>query len=425
MTGYVSGEEFKPTFGFFVITGYMVFCISYVAESDLLAVREQSQALSQSEGRFRSLFNAAMEGIILHEEGIVIDVNPAFERLFGCSMKDARGRHLSEFVQLKTSLPPGTDPLSGLAVPTLHSVREVKGTRRDGSKLDLEVTSRSGHEYQGRKVQVMTLYDITERNQIRRSLIHARDHALESNQAKSAFLANMSHEFRTPLNAILGYSELLQEEAEAMDGMEELLPDIERICMSSKHLLGLISDVLDLAEIESGQISFEIQAVPIHDLVRSVVISVELAARANGNTIEMALDPRCETLETDPQRLRQVLFNLLSNAAKFTHNGQITVKVIGKEIDGCPGVAFSVRDTGIGMTPEELALAFDPFMQADTSSTRRYGGTGTGLALSRRLITLIGGWIEAHSTPGHGSVFTVWLPQNANRTLEPLGEWVE
>ncbi len=251
----------------------------------------------------------------------------------------------------------------------------------------------------------------------------ARRLADAANQAKSRFLANVSHELRTPLNAIIGYSEMLQEEAPE-HGAEGLKPDLRRIETAARHQLALINDILDLSRIEAGKQTFQLEDFAVADLVHSVVTTVEPLVSRNGNRMETRVAPDCPTMHSDPTKLRQILFNLLSNAAKFTEKGEIQFDVqrpppvpaeesthapAGRQA-GREQMVFTIRDTGIGMTPEQVAKLFQPFTQADASTHSRYGGTGLGLALSRRLARLIGGDITVHSAAGQGSTFTLSLP---------------
>lgn len=237
----------------------------------------------------------------------------------------------------------------------------------------------------------------------------ARDEAVTANQTKSQFLANMSHELRTPLNAIIGYSEMLAEESEEM-GLTEFTEDLEKIRKSGKHLLTLINDILDISKIESGKMEVFFESIELADLLQEVLITVKPLVETNGNRLESRL--AAGDMITDVTKLRQVLFNLLSNAAKFTKDGTITLEVDRVQRNGLDGYEFKVGDTGIGMTPEQSKKLFQPFVQADSTTTRKYGGTGLGLAISRRFCNLLGGDISVASEVGTGSVFTFWLPVN-------------
>ncbi|MCK6593539.1 MAG: sensor histidine kinase, partial [Polyangiaceae bacterium] len=229
-----------------------------------------------------------------------------------------------------------------------------------------------------------------------------------ANKAKSAFLANMSHELRTPLNAIIGYAELLVEEAVDAD-RTEFLPDLERIRSAGAHLLSLIADILDLSRIEADRMSVSPEGIDVREAVENVVATARPLAAKNQNELVVRLGPDLGSARTDAVKLRQILFNLLSNAAKFTERGVITIAATRERRD-TDWIRFEVSDSGIGLTPEQIQRLFQPFSQADVSTTRKYGGTGLGLALSKRLATLLGGYIAVESAAGRGSTFALSIP---------------
>jgi PAS domain S-box-containing protein len=226
---------------------------------------------------------------------------------------------------------------------------------------------------------------------------------------KSEFLANMSHELRTPLNAIIGYSEMLQEEA-ADSGEERFLADLQKINTAGQHLLELINAVLDLSKIEAGKMDLYLETFSVPAMVQGIAAVIQPLAAKNGNHLDVSCDESVGTMRADVTKVRQTLLNLLANAAKFTERGTISVAVSREKSESGDWIQFTVRDTGIGMTPEQMARLFQAFSQAHEDSARRYGGTGLGLALSRRLCQMMGGDITLASEPGHGSTFTVRLP---------------
>jgi len=241
-------------------------------------------------------------------------------------------------------------------------------------------------------------------------LARARDEAVEANLTKSQFLANMSHELRTPLNAIIGYSEMLKEEAEDL-GEATFVDDLMKINKAGKHLLALINDILDISKIEAGKIDLYYESCDVSSLIHDVLTTVHPLVEANGNKLDISLAPG--EMMTDVTKLRQILFNLLSNASKFTKKGTIALTTVREEREGVVGYRFDVRDTGIGMTAEQLERLFQPFTQADSSTTRKYGGTGLGLAISQHFSQMMGGSIKVSSDYGSGSTFSCWLPEQA------------
>ncbi len=243
------------------------------------------------------------------------------------------------------------------------------------------------------------------------ALTEARDAAESASRAKGMFLANMSHELRTPLNAIIGYGELLVEEM-AEIGQDDLLEDAQNIVNAGRHLLSLINDILDFSKIEAGKMSLYLEPFDVAALVREVAETVEPLVRQNGNRLIVRTDPALSAIVADQSKVRQILLNLLSNAAKFTEGGQVTLEAVA--LDG-EQVCFAVHDTGIGISPEQLERLFQPFTQADASTTRRYGGTGLGLAICKQLTEMMGGRIEVDSTPGQGSTFRVILPREVQQ----------
>ncbi len=296
-----------------------------------------------------------------------------------------------------------------------NAVRDVIKTRRE-----LEERNRFIEEQRRQLDDARKVADLA-----RRAADHAREAAEQANQAKSAFLANMSHELRTPLNAVIGYSEMIEEELAATGGSPTTLADVGKIRGAGKHLLGLINDLLDLSKIEAGKVELNFDRVDVLQLVDQVCSTAQPLVAANRNRLTVHSAADVGVIETDLTRLRQVLFNLVANAAKFTRDGEVCLGVRREaEEGGGERIVFDVADTGIGMSEAQVAKLFQPFVQADSATTRKFGGTGLGLAISRRLCRLMGGDVTVTSEPGKGSCFSASVA--TRRLLETqLNEWEE
>jgi adenylate cyclase len=279
-------------------------------------------------------------------------------------------------------------------------------TRPDGTVLEI----RHSGLPEGGCIIIYT--DITERKRYEEALTVARDQAETMSLTKSAFLASMSHELRTPLNAIIGLTEMMVTNA-ARFGAEKALEPLRRVHRAGTHLLGLINQVLDLSKIEAGKLELNPETVNLALLLEDVIGTARQLAEQNKNRLILDAQENLGQLTVDPMRLRQVLLNLLSNACKFTKQGEVKLRV-KKVVDGRNWMEIAVADTGIGMTPEQQAKLFEEFTQADSSTARQYGGTGLGLAITRKLARMMGGDVTVASEPGKGSVFSVRLPGSAD-----------
>lgn len=237
------------------------------------------------------------------------------------------------------------------------------------------------------------------------------------NRMKSEFLANMSHGLRTPLNAVIGYAEMIEEESEA-SGRATEAEDPRRIRRAARHLLGLIDGILELSKIEAGKMQLHPEPVRIVDLVDEVVELMRPGAQRNGYDVQVQCETALGVAIVDPMRLKQCLVNIANNACKFTTNGTITIRAEATTLDRRDAIRFEIADSGIGMTPAAMARLFTPFMQADGSITRRFGGTGLGLAITRRILDLMDGTVSVRSAPGEGSTFTVIVPRGRGAMVE-------
>ena len=251
--------------------------------------------------------------------------------------------------------------------------------------------------------------EILYRKQTQEELLKAKHTAEEASRAKSTFLANMSHELRTPLNAIIGYSEMLEEETRE-SGKSDSVQDLRKIQSAGKHLLSLINDVLDLSKIEAGKMGLHLENFEVAPLIDEMATTLTPAAAKNGNTIHVHVANTLGAMHADVTKVRQILFNLLSNACKFTDHGTISVDVDESKVEGRDWIRFRVSDTGIGISAKQKENLFHEFSQADASIARKYGGTGLGLAITYRFVQLMKGRISVESAPGKGATFTVYLP---------------
>jgi signal transduction histidine kinase/CheY-like chemotaxis protein len=293
-----------------------------------------------------------------------------------------------------------------------HSFERV---RPDGTVLEVRRDPVPG----GGFIAIYT--DITERKKAETALREAKEAAESASKVKSSFLANMSHELRTPLNAIIGYSEILLEDATDR-GDNASVADLEKIQAAGKHLLGLINDILDLSKIEAGRMDVYLEHVFLTRLVDEVKTIVEPMVKKNNNRLVIECPPGIGSLHTDLTKLKQSIINLLSNAAKFTKEGTVTLRLSREERGGGPWVKFEVVDSGIGMTEEQMGRLFQAFTQADSSTTRHFGGTGLGLTITKHFCAMLGGSIDVKSAPGQGSTFTIELPDHTAKLAADDGE---
>jgi signal transduction histidine kinase/DNA-binding response OmpR family regulator len=292
--------------------------------------------------------------------------------------------------------------LSSLLYLVARVRRHATELARQAQELQREIGERQ-------RAQEMLQQREGQLRQLNQDLVGARDQALAANQTKSAFLANMSHELRTPLNAIIGYSEMLQEECADL-GQVDFVPDLRKIHGAGKHLLALINDVLDLSKIEAGKMDLYLEDFDVAEMIQGVVSTIHPLVEKKANALQVEGGDHLGTMRADLTKTRQTLFNLLSNACKFTEHGTITLQASREGSNAEERLVFRVSDTGIGMTPDQLARLFQAFNQADAATARKYGGTGLGLAISRHFCRLMGGDVTVASEAGKGSTFSVCLP---------------
>ncbi len=367
------------------------------------SLRETTVSKSYVDEIIRSMADTLM---VLDGLGHIRTVNLAAQRLLGYTEQELLGKPFGSIC------PDVSQNASRSTIARVGSARKIETlyVAKDGRQIPVAFASSmmkgSGGDIQG---YVCVAQDITERKRYEQELKVAKEAAEDANRTKSIFLANMSHELRTPLNAILGYSEMLMEEAGEL-GQQSFVPDLKRIHGAGKHLLSLINDVLDISKIEAGRMEVFLEGFLVRPLIDDAVSTVQPLVEKNANTLLLSCPEDAGGMHADVTKVRQGLFNLLSNACKFTQRGRITLTVSREARDGAEWLHFSVADTGIGIAPEQIGRLFHAFSQADASTTRKYGGTGLGLAISRKFCQMMGGDITVSSEPGKGTTFTMHLP---------------
>jgi PAS domain S-box-containing protein len=383
---------------------------------DITGRKQAEEALRRSEHYFRSLIEHALDVItIVNGDGTVRYVSPSAERVLGYAAAAVVGRSGLEFVH------PGDAPavVRAFARVTRRPERlwcaEYRVRHRDGTWRVLEAIGRNLLRDPAVAGVVINSRDVTERKEAEAALRHATAAAEAANRAKSEFLATMSHELRTPLGVIIGYTSMLLEEFFGQLGGEQV-ETLRRVDTNARELLDLIAAVLDMSRLEAGRLPVEVTRVDVAALLRELQAETQGLQDQSGLTFRWDVDEPLPALWTDPGKLKIIVKNLLSNAVKFTGAGAVAVAACSR--DG--GVEICVRDTGVGIPREALALIFEPFRQLEGASTRHSGGTGLGLHIVKRLLALLGGTVTVESEVGRGSTFRVWLPSLPQRAAPEL-----
>ena len=391
-----------------------------LAMEDVTERRRSQHLLQQIETYAQDVVDTVREPLLILDSSLrVHSANQAFYQTFHVSSEETENRLIYELGNGQWDIPDLRTLLEDI-VP-MSSVFNDFELEHDFPVIGRRVmllNARKLREGSHAELLVLAMEDVTERRRAEGEVAKAKEAAENANRTKSLFLANMSHELRTPLNAILGFSEMLQEEAVERN-LQDFEADLQKISTAGKHLLGLINDILDLSKIEAGKMELHLEVFGICDLITEVASTIEMQVAKNGNTLEITCAPDIGAMRADQGKVRQGLFNLVSNAAKFTHGGRIKVEAERQFMDGSDWIMFRVSDTGIGLSSEQIVRLFQSFTQADASTTRKFGGTGLGLALTRRFCQMMGGDVTVHSVPGEGSVFTIKLPATVS---EPIGE---
>ncbi|RAL20539.1 hybrid sensor histidine kinase/response regulator [Lujinxingia litoralis] len=434
------GERESIIFEMTVLAGLYVLVLSMTLAYEALKNWAITQ-MQRREAHTRAIVETAADGILtLTLNGQIEDLNPAAARIFGYSQGAIVSSPFSAIVPAISGRPPELSALQQdisteeelaerqtlfsdddpVGLPAWEgALYESDAVRADGERFPVEL-SVSPIENDVDERRVVILRDITARRQAEIELREARDAALQASEAKSAFLANTSHELRTPLNAIIGYSELISEEM-ALEGQDEYLDDLQKIGSAANHLLSLINGILDLAKIEAGKMDMYLETINLPDLIQNVQATITPLVEKNGNRFSVDAQLAPAAMVVDHTKLRQILFNLLSNAAKFTHKSVVRLQIYSESLDHRDWCVFEVQDRGIGIPQEKLEKLFDAFTQADESTTRKFGGTGLGLTITRHFTEMMGGTISATSTLGEGSTFRVRLPLKVEQAVnDPL-----
>jgi PAS domain S-box-containing protein len=381
--------------------------VTYGAMFDVTNAYETRAALERSESTFEHLFESMADGYwVATPAGEIELCNPASAQIFGFpDVETLRSTNTADLWARDEDRVAAGDRLK--AERFIENL-EVDALKCDGAPFTIAMTARIVGEDDAQRIE-MTFRDITRQKQVEEEIRAAQTAAEQANRAKSTFLANMSHELRTPLNAILGYSEMLMEEAENLED-DVFTEDLTKVHSAGAHLLSLINDVLDLSKVEAGRTELLTEDFSIEELVRDVVATTAPLIAKNSNELHVDVDTPKAKLHQDLTKLRQSLLNLISNAAKFTDNGEITLTIRTEQIEAHEWTVVSVADTGIGVAEDKLETLFDEFSQADASTTRQYGGTGLGLAITRRFCRMMGGDVTVSSVEGKGSIFTIRIP---------------
>ncbi|MCS0495914.1 response regulator [Ancylobacter sp. MQZ15Z-1] len=374
--------------------------------TDITERKLAEMKLREDEEQLRAIDAAAPVGLLIMdvEKRAVRHANGCFGRLVGRDTRDLIDRPMAELF----ADPAKSAEMAELMLTPLAEGREFYLPRADGTEI-CTMVSHEPLEFRSTPAVIATFVDISDRVRMEQQLREAKEAAESASRVKSAFLANMSHELRTPLNAIIGYSEILAEDA-ADEGNTAMVADLDKIQGAGKHLLGLINDILDLSKIEAGRMDVYLEQVFLARMVEEVKTIVGPMMAKNENRFVIDCPKDIGTLRTDVTKLKQSLINLLSNAAKFTKQGEVALHLSRHESEDGGFIRFAVTDSGIGMTEEQLGRLFQAFTQADSSTTRNFGGTGLGLTITKHFAVMLGGNITVTSEPGKGSTFTIDLP---------------
>ena len=386
-------------------------CVQVII-NDITEIKKSNRKLSDSQTRLKAISNVTNEGILFIDNSIIIDANMAASNMSGYSHNELIGSNPMLFVSSEYREEVGQVLASGT-----NSHYDAIGLRKDGSVYDIEIQG-SVIEYKGKQIRATVIRDITERKKNEKKLIAAKEKATESDRLKSAFLATMSHELRTPLNAIIGFSEILQ----ASLTNPELIDYSNNINKSGRHLLSIVDDLFNIALIETGDTKINNKHEHLHSILNEThsIMKAE-CRRTNKIHLDLLLDIDDENnevfIKTDTVKLKQILINLLKNAFKFTHAGEVRFGYNIENHNDETVIKFHVSDTGIGIPSSKQKFIFDAFRQVDESYTRKYGGVGIGLSICKKLVDLLGGNIWFDTNENKGSTFYFTLPYDTQNKI--------
>lgn len=376
---------------------------------DITERKQAQEALVQSEEKHRMLIENIQDGVFIIQDGVLQFVNEALARIIGYTVDEVTGRDFREFI----------------APEDVEMVADRYQRKQAGENTEREYEFRMLHkdrktriivkinvgliDYRGRVASMGTIKDITDLKRTEEMRIE-NQHLAYASRAKSEFLANMSHELRTPLNSIIGFSELIKMNS-SLD--EKSKHQLDNVLTSGKHLLNIINDILDITKVEAGKMELVLEKINVLSFIDDILNLIKVKASKKNLILKKELDPGLSYIEADQQRLKQIIFNLLSNAMKFSKPEGGTITITAKKEDDM--AKFSVSDTGIGIREEDMEKLFSTFEQLDSGITKKYGGTGLGLAITKKLVELHGGRITAKSRYGEGTTFSFTLPLEAKR----------
>ncbi|MDM8567226.1 response regulator [Candidatus Halobeggiatoa sp. HSG11] len=378
-----------------------------------------ANALSESEKFTRMLIRESLIGLVLSDiDGSLVEINSAFANIIGYSVEETLKLNLLDITPDKY-IDTEKEQFKNLKTNGRCGPYEKEYIKKDKNLVPVRLSGLI-ISHNGKDFIWTNIVDITEQKQAENTLRLAKESAEQAktiaektNQAKSTFLANMSHELRTPLNAIIGYSEMLMEDAEDLE-QNDFIPDLRKIHVAGEHLLGLISDVLDITKIETGKMDIFFESFDLNNFIKEIITDIKPLIENKKNSLQVVCPDNLGEMYTDISKLQQILLNLLSNSAKFTEQGTVYLEIAREVKDNIDWVIFCIIDDGIGITDEQQGNLFQPFTQADSSTTRKFGGTGLGLAITKQFAEMLGGNITVDSEFGIGSIFTLNIPLQAN-----------